>query len=207
MMMRFARSLVFLSAALVLIGCGSSDSDGDDGARTSTSASEVPPDSIKQRVEREIEALNNMRESLASTIDTPAVGKATFKRVCKPVGQRAKKMAKANGWTVQQLAKKYRNPAHEPDAEARRLHEQFAEKPEQTDTWIRTVRKETPGWRYARRIPGQPSCTACHGSKENRPDFVKKGYPDDRAYGFEPGDLRGIYAVFVPDPSAQKEGP
>ncbi|MFO8099786.1 MAG: hypothetical protein R6T83_09240 [Salinibacter sp.] len=37
-----------------------------------------------------------------------------------------------------------------------------------------------------------------------RPDFVKEGYPDDRAYGFEPGDLRGIYAVFVPDPSGQE---
>lgn len=37
----------------------------------------------------------------------------------------------------------------------------------------------------------------CSG-KERRPDFVKKGYPDDRAYDFEPGDLRGIYSVFVP---------
>jgi Protein of unknown function (DUF3365). len=192
------------SIALLLLGCGGPDSDGDEGPGTTPSASEVPPDSIKQRVEREIKSLNQMRESLASTIDTPAVDKATFKRVCKPVGQRAKKMAKANGWTVQQLAKKYRNPAHQPDAEAQRLHDQFAENPEQTDTWIRTVRNETPGWRYARRITVRPSCTACHGPKEKRPDFVKKGYPDDRAYGFEPDDLRGIYAVFVPDPSDQE---
>lgn len=49
--------------------------------------------------------------------------------------------------------------------------------------WIRTVRNETPGWRYPRRIPARPLCTACHGPKEKRPDFVKKGYPDDRAYG------------------------
>ena len=203
-MMHFVRSIALLGIALVLLGCGGSASDGDEGGNTTPSASEVPPDSIKQRVEREIEALNQMRESLASTIDTPAVDKATFKRVCKPVGQRAQKIGAATGWTVQQLAKKYRNPAHEPDAEARRLHEQFSENPEQMDTWIRTVRNETPGWRYARRITVQPSCTACHGPKEKRPDFVKKGYPDDRAYGFEPGDLRGIYAVFVPDSSAQK---
>jgi hypothetical protein len=47
----------------------------------------------------------------------------------------------------------------------------------------------------------QPSCLACHGPKDERPAFVKKDYPEDRAYGFEDGDLRGIYAVFVPDTS------
>ena len=67
------------------------------------------------------------------------------------------------------------------------------------DLWGRTRRGETDGWRYARRITVQPSCLACHGPKDQRPDFVKTGYPDDRAYGFEAGDLRGLYAVFVPD--------
>jgi hypothetical protein len=139
-----------------------------------------------------------MRESLAATIDTPTVDKSTFKRVCKPVGRRAKQIGQENGWEVQQLAKKYRNPAHKLDAEAQELHEQFASSPERTDTWIRTVRDNTEGWRYARRIPVQSSCLACHGAKENRPAFVKNGYPDDRAYGFEEGDLRGLYSVFVP---------
>jgi hypothetical protein len=50
-------------------------------------------------------------------------------------------------------------------------------------------------------ITVQPSCLACHGPKDERPAFVKKDYPEDRAYGFEDGDLRGIYAVFVPDTS------
>lgn len=79
-MMRFVRLIVVLSIAVFLLGCGGSASDGEAG--TPAFASQVPPDSVKQRVEREIEALNQMRESLASTIDTPAVDKATFKRVC-----------------------------------------------------------------------------------------------------------------------------
>ena len=57
------------------------------------------------------------------------------------------------------------------------------------------------GLAHARRITVQPSCLACHGPKDERPAFVKKDYPEDRAYGFEDGDLRGIYAVFVPDTS------
>ena len=192
--MRVLLILLFstLAVPLTISGCGASESD--------TAASETSPDSIRQEVEQAISSLNNMRESLAATIDTPTVDKRTFKRVCKPVGQRAKQISADRGWVVQQLAKKYRNPAHKLDAEARELHEQFAESPDLTDTWIRTVRNGREGWRYARRITVQPSCLACHGPKEQRPDFVKKGYPNDRAYGFEVGDLRGLYSVFVSTP-------
>ena len=187
-MQRFFLLFLFFGALVGMGGCGSSESSADS----------QPPDSIRQAVEREIRALNQMRESLAATIDTPTVDKSTFQRVCKPVGKRAKEIGAENGWVVQQLAKKYRNPAHKLDPEAETLHEQFAESPGLTDTWVRTVRDNTEGWRYARRITVQSSCLACHGPKEKRPAFVKKGYPDDRAYGFEEGDLRGLYSVFVP---------
>ena len=186
--------ILLVSAVFLIVGCGGSESD--------TADSETPPDSIRQDVEASIAALNEMRESLAATIDTATVDKRTFERVCKPVGQRAKQLSADRGWDVQQLAKKYRNPAHEPDEEARRLHEEFATSPELTERWIRTTRGGRTGWRYARRITVQPSCMACHGPKEERPAFVKNGYPEDRAYGFEEGDLRGIYSVFVPDTSS-----
>ena len=182
-------SVVAVPLAVVLFGCG----------RSTQSGSSTPPDSIQQRVEQSIASLNEMRESLAATIDTPAVDKRTFKRVCKPVGMRARQIGAANGWTVQQLAENYRNPAHKLDPEARRLYNEFASSPELTERWIRTVHNQQEGWRYARRITVQHSCLACHGPKEQRPDFVKNGYPDDRAYGFDAGDLRGLYAVFVPD--------
>jgi hypothetical protein len=193
---RFSFLLVLFGLLVGTSGCGSPDS----------SATTQPPDSIRQAVEREIRALNQMRESLAATIDTPAVDKSTFQRVCKPVGMRAKEIGAENGWIVQQLAEKYRNPAHKLDAEAETLHEKFASQPERTDTWIRTVRDNTEGWRYARRITVRSSCLACHGPKEERPAFVKKGYPDDRAYGFEEGDLRGLYSVFVPASRADTLG-
>jgi len=183
------RRLLLAVLALTIIGC---TSERDQTAST-------PPDSVQRAVETEIQDLNAMRESLAATIDTPSVDKQTFARVCKPVGQRAKTVAQTHNWTVQQLARKYRNPAHAPDAEADSVHAQFAQDAERTKTWIRTVRNGTQGWRYFRRITVQPSCLACHGAKERRPDFVQSGYPEDRAYGFDAGDLRGLYAVFVPD--------
>lgn len=191
--MRYSLLLLVLVPGLTFfpLGCGPSGSE--------TVGAESPPDSLRQDVEQAVVSLNKMRESLAATIDTPTVDKRTFKRVCKPVGQRAKQISATRGWVVQQLSKKYRNPTHELDTEAQQFHKQFAQSPDLTETWIRTVRNGREGWRYARRITVQSSCLACHGPKEQRPDFVKADYPEDRAYGFETGDLRGIYSVFVPD--------
>lgn len=191
MMRPFLTCVVAASIALLTIGCYPSGSDA--------TGSKTPPDSLQQAVERTVQSINDMRESLAATIDTPTVDKATFQRVCKPVGKRMKQVSARRGWRMQQLARKYRNPAHKPDEKTRQLYERLAESPDLTDTWTRTVHENTEGWRYARRITVQSSCLTCHGSKEKRPDFVKKGYPQDRAYGFEEGDLRGLYSVFIPD--------
>lgn len=51
--------------------------------------------------------------------------------------------------------------------------------------------------RYFRRINVQASCLACHGLKDNRPEFVKKNYPQDLAYNFKVGDLREVCIQFL----------
>lgn len=195
------RNALLVGLGLFVFACG-----GDDRDASRPSTSETPPDSTQRAVEQAIMSLNEMRESLAATIDTPTVDKSTFQRVCKPVGKRAKELSAEHGWTVQQLAEKYRNPNHQLDEEAHRLYEQFAETPNLEDTWIQTDREGQPGWRYVRRITVQSSCLSCHGPKDKRPDFVKNGYPDDRAYNFEVGDLRGLYTVFVPAESSDSLG-
>jgi hypothetical protein len=65
--------------------------------------------------------------------------------------------------------------------------------------WVKTSMDGKAGVRYFRRITVEPACLACHGPKDSRPQFVKDGYPYDRAYGFDVGDLRGLYSVFVAD--------
>jgi hypothetical protein len=40
---------------------------------------------------------------------------------------------------------------------------------------------------------------ACHGTKLSRPAFIKENYPNDKAFDFKSGDLRGMYAVFLPE--------
>lgn len=153
------------------------------------------------RVVDAVENLDDLRSSLATTFAEGGAeaDRETFRRVCRPVGETARRMAVENGWVVAQLSRKYRNPAHAPDAAAERVLQQMEEDGDLVALWTRATVEDTPGSRYLRRITVEPACLACHGERERLPAFVKEGYPRDRAYGFDPGDLRGVYSVFVPD--------
>ncbi len=186
-------SLIFVLTA----GCGRTDAPSD---QTKTAESADPDSALQAVVEQEIEALDAMRSRLAQTISSDeSVDQQTFARVCKPVGQRAKQIAGEHNWGVRQIAARYRNPAHQLDTPAKPFFERFKQNPDAVRLWTRTERNGTPGWRYFRRITVESSCLACHGAKADRPAFVKANYPEDKAFGFEAGDLRGLYSVFVPD--------
>ncbi len=154
------------------------------------------------KIAREMEALDQMRSQLASTIEDME-GKPTMqtmKEVCAPVGKRAKQLSQENIWNVKQVADKYRNPDHAPATpEAQEALDAFRENPNLISYWQKEELHGEPGLRYYRRINVEPACLACHGDAESRPDFVKKGYPEDLAFNFEVGDLRGMYAVFLPE--------
>ncbi|MBO0351953.1 DUF3365 domain-containing protein [Phormidium pseudopriestleyi FRX01] len=151
---------------------------------------------------QEIESLDAMRTGLASSLEgsTEVPTKQTMKEVCRPVGMRAIQLSQENGWQVKQIAKKYRNPDHAPN----NLHDiiglaKFNQEPELIGFWDRETLDKQMGTRYYRRIEVEASCLACHGLKDSRPQFIKDGYPQDLAYDFNVGDLRGMYAVFIPD--------
>jgi Protein of unknown function (DUF3365) len=151
---------------------------------------------------QEIENLDAMRSGLASTLEgsTSEPTMETMKEVCKPVGMRAMQLSKENGWQVKQIAKKYRNPDHKPD----NLHSvmalaKFENDPELMGFWDSETLDGQKGTRYYRRINVEASCLACHGGKNARPQFVKDKYPEDLAFDFNVGDLRGMYSVFIPE--------
>lgn len=161
----------------------------------------VNPTELAKAVQ-EIEQLDLLRSGLASTLEgqIEAPTKETMKEVCRPVGMRAMELSKENGWQVKQIATKYRNPAHSPDTpHARMALAQFEQNPERMGFWESAIIDGQPGIRYYRRINVEASCLACHGQQDRRPQFVKDGYPQDLAYDFNVGDLRGMYAVFIPD--------
>ncbi|NJM68203.1 MAG: DUF3365 domain-containing protein [Acaryochloris sp. RU_4_1] len=154
---------------------------------------------------QEIEGLDALRSGLASSLEgqTEEPTQQTMKEVCKPVGMKAQQLSQENGWQVKQIAKKYRNPAHAPDnSESQMVLAQFAKQPDQMGLWERETIDGESGSRYYRCINVEASCLACHGAKGKRPQFVQDNYPQDLAYDFKVGDLRGMYAVFIPDQQA-----
>ncbi|WP_017660346.1 Tll0287-like domain-containing protein [Baaleninema simplex] len=163
-------------------------------------AQQVDPAELSNAV-NEIEQIDRMRSGLASTIeDSPTEPTLqTMKEVCKPVGMRAKQLGEETGWQVKQIAKKYRNPAHAPDTEtASEALDLFEKNLNLVGFWQEETIDGQAGTRYYRRINVESSCLACHGAKNERPKFVKEKYPQDLAYDFEVGDLRGMYSVFIP---------
>ncbi|WP_218827737.1 Tll0287-like domain-containing protein [Rubricoccus marinus] len=175
---------------LVLAGCASEPSSPADGPPPTEA--QTPEEA---RVEAAVAAIDSMRAARAASISPDeTVDAETFARVCKPVGMRARALADSTGWTVRQAAIRFRNPANAATPAEAALHERFEADPALAHVWA-----DAPGGRlYARRITVTAGCAACHGPRDDRPAFVAERYPDDRAYGFQPGDLRGVYAVFVP---------
>jgi hypothetical protein len=173
------------------------------GAIALPAQAQTNPSELAKAVES-IEQLDALRSGLASTIDSseePTM--QTMKEVCKPVGMQAMKLSQDNGWQVKQIANKYRNPAHAPDnLHSRMALAEFDQNPELVGFWERETLNGQEGTRYYRRINVEASCLACHGAEDSRPQFVKENYPQDRAYDFNVGDLRGMYAVFLPDVQA-----
>lgn len=138
----------------------------------------------------ETEKINQMRENLVQGVQGP-VTLQTFKAVCAPVGQTAKKVAKDKGWAFKQTSLKYRNPKHAPDSLEKSVLKQFGKNKDQMSLWVQANGQQ----HYFRRIIVKKQCLACHGSKNQRPQFIQSKYPKDKAFGFNVGDLRGLYHV------------
>jgi hypothetical protein len=150
------------------------------------------------RVVNEVEKLDALRNGLAASY-AGEPDQEMFARVCRLVGVRARQLVEENGWKVQQLARKNRNPDNALDPEAAIIYHLMETHREVAGIWIRSELDGDAGIRYFRRIVVQPACLNCHGPKDGRPQFVKDGYPEDRAFDFQVGDLRGLYSVFVAD--------
>lgn len=178
------------------------------GAMAAASGKAPVDPAVLAKAVDQMEQLDRMRISLASTLEGSSEEPTmdTIRQVCMPVGKRAMAIGKENGWTVRQVASKYRNPDHAPaGSQETDVIDLFARHPEINGLWEPATAEQGAGVNYYRRIDVQASYLACHGSRDNRPAFVKEKYPADKAFNFKPGDLRGMYAVYIPELQAALE--
>ncbi len=110
------------------------------------------------------------------------------------------------GWTVARTSLKYRNPDNAPDAWERTVLEQFEERKANGEDPKQMVYADvvkeggTKKFRFMKAIPTGPVCLACHGETidtavEAR---IQELYPEDRARGYNAGDIRGAFTITQP---------
>ncbi len=142
-----------------------------------------------------------MRSGLAQTFIKPdsEITEDIFKNVCGAVGKRVKEISEKEGFMIRHAALKNRNPANAAKAEEIKLLEEFDKNRSLKDRWDTAEIGGKKYMRYSKPIFVEDACLSCHGSKDKRPKFIIEKYPNDRAYDFKKGDLRGMIEVMFYD--------
>ncbi len=184
-------------AALLLAGCA---------APPGTPAA-APPGYLEQARNLAATVPANLLTVLTDELNRS--GPAGAIEVCR---EKAPQMARAaserSGWNVRRASLRNRNPKGVPDAWERAALERFdtqaaagAAAPT-LQTWQVVDEGGRQVFRYAKALPTQPLCVQCHGSVDKLSEPVKAKlralYPNDRATGYEPGQIRG--ALFLKKP-------
>jgi len=158
-------------------------------------------DSILTAARQKLAGLNRMRSGLASTLKfrkKQDIDEGVFKQVCVPVGKEFKSWSQAQGYVARQLSSKNRNPDHALRENERSVYAEFESNKKLDEKVVSVVISGRPGRVLYRRIPVEESCLHCHGAQADRPEFIVNKYPQDKAFDFRVGDLRGLYSVFLP---------
>jgi hypothetical protein len=126
-------------------------------------------------------------------------------KVCSEIAQSVAATHSTAGLTVRRVSLRVRNPADAPDdveREALLELEALHDEGRLPGEWVRT--EDGPAGRrlrFLKPITILPACLACHGDLvELEPDvrrLLAERYPDDRAFGYAAGDLRGAVSVSV----------
>lgn len=119
--------------------------------------------------------------------------------VCNTQAPAITENSQQNGWQVSRTSLKWRNPNNAPDQweqEQMRIFEKKLKAGADAKT-LWAVYEDEKEIRVLKAIPTQGVCLACHGS-ELAPTIEEKLnvlYPDDKATGFNLGDLRGAFSL------------
>jgi hypothetical protein len=164
-------------------------------------------DSPEAAIEKAQESVRRLAQALLSeltrALDAGPPEQAV--RVCHQVAQQmTEELAAKQGLHLRRTALRVRNPKNAPDEFERRALEAWssAETAPQPRHEVVSTAQGGRELRYLQPILLQPLCTACHGPAEEISPEVRAAlaelYPEDRATGFRPGELRGAVSVRVP---------
>lgn len=184
-------------AALLVSGCGS--------ARETSSVAGPDTSAAVQRARAAAAALaGDLARTLFASLDTE--GPVAAMRVCSEVAQGMTASHSREGLTIRRVSDRSRNPANAPDATeaaviVRWRARQAAGGIPSDSIWIEHDAAGGDRLALMRPLMLGERCVVCHGAPERIPEGVRavlaRRYPNDRATGFAPGELRGAVSVRV----------
>lgn len=162
----------------------------------------VSEDELSDEAADQLERARAARKELGSTLQNElksAVSEQSFSGAVEFCRDRAPEIAREvaddKDVNIGRTSHRLRNPDNHPPAWAKAAVER---KEAQTYTYRGPDRQLG----YLRPIKLKGLCVNCHGSRDQLapdvPEMLDKHYPEDRATGFEVGDLRGWFWVEVP---------
>ena len=137
----------------------------------------------------------NLQQALKSGL---AEGPAEAIQVCRVKAPEIADALSVDGVRVGRSSHKLRNPDNEGPDWVRPVMQAYLDDPAGRSPQAVELAGNRRG--YVEPIIVQPLCLTCHGS-ELAPDIgaqITELYPDDRATGFETGDLRGVFWLEYP---------
>lgn len=116
----------------------------------------------------------------------------------------AASVSEASGWTVGRSSHLLRNPKNAPDAFTAAAIDDFVAREaagEAVDSLAAAAIVEEDGARVfhmVKAIPTGEPCVVCHGGDNVKDEVVAalaEMYPEDKARGFTPGQMRGVFTL------------
>jgi hypothetical protein len=174
--------------------------------------SEAQEKGQEKRVDPALQQARQMADQLAEKIRGilfQELEKGSFPgavRACSEVAQEITRQFNTQpGHFVRRVSLKNRNPLNVPDGYEWKKLEEFdrLQREKKLAKEFFEIQKEGGGevLRYLKPLVALPLCITCHGPSEKIPDpvktILKEKYPDDKATGYQPGDVRGAISVKI----------
>ncbi len=195
-------------ASLALFAAAGGTAGCSEQPRVRVYAPEEVPEDLRPALAQADRAIGALQAALleALTAELERGGPERAVRVCRDAAQGiASKVREAEGIGLGRTSHRLRNPRNAPPAWAREVVEAHAG----MRAGEAAARVFDLGDRVGvlRPIPMVGFCAACHGPPETIAPEVQAvlsgAYPEDRAVGFAPGDLRGWFWAEVPKAQAR----